>query len=221
MGAEGDAAERTHAAFVRAHTALGRAPLVPEIALHLASEDTPLWLATETWLAERDVPPPFWAFAWPGGQALARFVLDERAPTTHALDLGCGGGLAAIAACLRGATHVLAVDSDPFARAATLLNAEANGVTLRVGDDVERAVVQVEPGTVVLAADVFYDRATSEHFTDVLSRARNAGARVLASDPRRPYFPHAAFRRLASYETTTPVGLERAPALTADVYEML
>jgi predicted nicotinamide N-methyase len=214
--------EQTHAAFVRAHTVLAKAPLVPEISLFLAQEDTPLWLATAAWLDEREVPPPFWAFAWPGGQALARWLLDAAEPEAQVLDLGCGGGLAAIAACVRGAKRARAVDSDPFARAAACLNAESNGVVLEVDDDVAReAARSAETPITILAADVFYDRATSDFFLAVLSAARRAGARVLASDPRRPYFPRAEFRLLASYETTTPVGLEREPKLMADVYEML
>ncbi len=211
--------EQTHAAFVRAHTTLGTTGLVPEISLHLAGEDTPLWLATEAWLRARDVPPPFWAFAWPGGQALARWLLDAPAPEARVLDLGCGGGLAAIAAIVRGATSARAVDSDPFARAATALNAEANGVDLTIGDDVT-CDIDGARGLTVLAADVFYDRATSDLFLRVLSAARKGGARVLASDPRRPYFPKAEFKLLASYKTTTPAGLEREPQLMADVYEM-
>lgn len=211
--------QESHAEFVRAHTVLGKTLLVPEISLHLAMEDTPLWLATEAWLRARDVPPPFWAFAWPGGQALARSLLDAREPEERVLELGCGGGLAAIAAIVRGAKSAGAVDSDPFARAAAALNASANGVCLSIGDDVTREIEDA-PGLTILAADVFYDRATADLFLGVLSAARKAGARVLASDPRRPYFPRAAFRLLASYETETPAGLEREPQLTADVYEM-
>ena len=209
--------EQTHAELVRAHTVVGSAPLVPEVKLHLATEDTPLWLATESWLRERDVPPPFWAFAWPGGQALARYLLDAKVAEARVLDLGCGGGLAAIAACLRGAS-ARGADSDPFARAAALLNARANGVTLTVAPDLSHE--QLGPGLTVLAADVFYDRATSDLFLRLMTEARRAGARVLAADPRRPYFPRAALRHLATYETTTPEGLESSTTLKTDVYEM-
>ena len=211
--------EQTHAAFVRAHTSLATTPLVPEISLHLASEDTALWLATEEWLRARDVPPPFWAFAWPGGQALARWLLDSREPEERVLDLGCGGGLAAIAARVRGARSARAVDSDPFARAAAVLNAAANNVEVTVGDDIG-AVIDDARGLTVLAADVFYDRATSDLFLEVLSAARKAGARVICADPRRPYFPRGDFRLLATYQTTTPPGLERVAQLVADVFEM-
>jgi predicted nicotinamide N-methyase len=210
--------EKSHAALVLAHTSLGAAPLVPEVKLHLAVEDTPLWLATESWLRARDVPPPFWAFAWPGGQALARHLLDAPTAEARVLDLGCGGGLAAIAACLRGATEVRAVDSDPFARAAAQLNARANGVALSLAADIQAE--QFHQGLTVLAADVFYDRATSDLFLELLTRARAAGARVLAADPRRPYFPTGKFRLLATYDATTPEGLESKPTLKTDVYEM-
>jgi predicted nicotinamide N-methyase len=212
-------APETHAAFVLGHTAKGTAPLVPEVTLHLAEEDTPLWSATEAWLEERDVPPPFWAFAWPGGQALARYLLDAPEVPAAVTDLGCGGGLAAIAACLRGARAVRALDSDPFARAAALLNAEANGVTLAVAAHVDDE--KFTPGLTVLAADVFYDRATSELFLELLRRARRAGARVLIADPRRPYLPRDTLRLLATYEATTPPGLESNPTLPTDVYELL
>ena len=116
--------------FVREHTRRGQVPLVPEITLHLASEITPIWQATEAWLAEHNVEPPFWAFAWPGGQALARHVLDHPSCVAgrRVLDFAAGCGIAAIACALAGAASVEAAEIDPLARAAIALNAAANGV---------------------------------------------------------------------------------------------
>ncbi|HWX47583.1 MAG TPA: 50S ribosomal protein L11 methyltransferase, partial [Roseomonas sp.] len=120
------------AGFIAAHTALARPALVPEIELHLATEITPIWQATEEWLAERDIEPPFWAFAWPGSQALARLILDGAIPVAgrRVLDFAAGGGLAAIAAARAGAARVEAAEIDPLAIAATRLNAAHNGVAV-------------------------------------------------------------------------------------------
>ncbi len=126
------------AAFLRANTVIGRPALVPEIALHLASEITPIWQATEAWLAETGIEPPFWAFAWPGGQALARHILDhpESVAGRRVLDFAAGGGIAAIAAARAGAAVVEAVEIDPLAVAAIRANAALNGtaVTAVLGD---------------------------------------------------------------------------------------
>jgi len=129
-------------AFIAAHTALSRAPLVPEIALHLATEITPIWQASETWLQQKNIEPPFWAFAWPGGQALARHALDRPALIRgrRVLDFAAGCGIAAIACAMAGAASVEAAEIDPLAAAATLANAQANGVTVdaQAGDVVGR-----------------------------------------------------------------------------------
>ncbi|HWT09441.1 MAG TPA: 50S ribosomal protein L11 methyltransferase, partial [Roseomonas sp.] len=118
--------------FVRANTTVARAALVPEIALHLATEITPIWQATETWLAERNIEPPFWAFAWPGGQATARLLLDDpsRVAGRRVLDFAAGCGIAAIAAAMAGAASVEAAEIDPLALAAVRLNAALNGVAV-------------------------------------------------------------------------------------------
>src|SRR5215469_1872147 len=119
-------------AFIRDQTALGSAPLVPEVPLYLASEIVPIWQAEEAWLAERNLAPPFWAFAWPGGQALARYVLDHPLTVAHrrVLDFAAGGGIAAIACAMAGAASVEAAEIDPLARTAITLNAALNGVQI-------------------------------------------------------------------------------------------
>ena len=124
--------------FIQAHTLPGTAPLVPEIRLWLASEITPIWQATEDWLAARNIAPPFWAFAWPGSQALARHVLDHREAVIgrRVLDFAAGGGLAAIACAMAGAATVEAAEIDRLADAAIRLNAAANGVSVRLAGDV-------------------------------------------------------------------------------------
>jgi predicted nicotinamide N-methyase len=215
--ADRDAAARE---FVRKSTASGRPPLVPEITLRLAASDTQLWEATQAWLDARDVPPPFWAFAWPGGQALARHVLDhpETVRGMSVLDLGAGSGLVAIACALAGARDVVACDSDAFARASSLENAEANGVRLAIADDMH--ALAFESRSVVVAADVFYDARTADAFMHVLRRARESGARVLVGDPRRPYFPADSFTLVATHDVRVPAGLETKDVLPTDVYEM-
>src|SRR5690348_14239868 len=159
-----------YASFVVAETALAAPPLVPEIRLYLASEITPLWQATEARLAETNTPPPYWAFAWPGGQAIARQLLDEPALVAgrRVLDFAAGSGLAAIAAAKAGASAVEAAEIDPLAGAAIALNAAANGVAVAwrkadlVGSD--------ERWDVVLAGDICYERPMAERVMPWLRR---------------------------------------------------
>jgi len=193
-------------AFVLSHTALDRAPLVPEIALHLATEITPIWQATEDWLAARNVDPPFWAFAWPGGQALARHVLDH--PSTVAgrrvLDFAAGGGIAAIA-CARAGGIVEAADIDKLAIAALHLNAAANGVT-----------IAAQPGDVVgapcrwdliLCGDVCYEAPMTAHILPWL-RTMARHAEVWVADPGRAYLPRDGLTAFATYTVPTSLELE-------------
>jgi len=189
--------------FIRAHTRLLPVPHVPELRLHVADDATALWQKTEEELARIQLPPPYWAFAWAGGQALERDVLDH--PDTvrdrHVLDIGAGSGLAAIAAARAGAARVEAADIDAFAHAAILLNAMANGVTveLSAGDQIGR----YSGWDVVLAGDVCYDRSGGH------GMARHArGARVLVGDPGQNYLPRAQLVRLAEYCVPTTRALE-------------
>jgi predicted nicotinamide N-methyase len=196
------------AAFVRANTVVGAAPLVPEIRLHLASEITPLWHATEASLARDQLPPPYWAFAWAGGQALARHILDhpELVRDRSVLDFGAGSGLVAIAAAKAGA-RVTAAEIDPFAAAAIALNAELNGVEVAI----ERTDVigrEAAPWQIVLAGDMCYERPLAERLTQWLRALAARDVTVLLGDPGRAYLPSDGLERLACYDVPTPLELE-------------
>jgi predicted nicotinamide N-methyase len=196
------------AAFVRAQTALASTPLVPELRLYLASALTPLWHATELTLARNGLDPPYWAFAWPGGQAIARYVLDrpDLVRGRRVLDFAAGSGLAGIAAARAGAASVAASELDPIACAAIALNAEANGVTLQVA----RADLTADPGAgwpasfwdVILAGDVCYERPMAERvFAWLTARARDRAV-VLMADPGRAYLP-PGLAEIARYPVAT------------------
>jgi predicted nicotinamide N-methyase len=193
--------------FVRSHTIVGRAPLVPEIALHLASEITPIWQATEEWLAERGVAPPFWAFAWPGSQALARFVLDNpaRVAGLRVLDFASGGGLAAIACRQAGAAMVEAAEIDPLAIAAIHLNAAANGVAVQaVTGDVVGSACRWD---LILCGDVCYEAPMTGHILPWLTTMARS-AEVWIADPGRAYLPVEGLVEFASYCVSTTLELE-------------
>jgi predicted nicotinamide N-methyase len=210
------------AEFVRAQTRLEAPPLVPEIRLHLAARATDLWEATEATLARTGLPPPYWAFAWPGGRALARFLLDrpETARGLAVLDFAAGCGIAAIAAAQAGAASVAASEIDDFAAAALALNAAANGVAVTVlRDDVlDRAPVP-EYG-LVLAGDVFYEKPMADRVWPWLKARRAAGVRVLVADPGRAYLPAAGLVELACYDVPTDLDLEDRTVRTTRVLEV-
>ena len=195
------------AAFIRANTALGVSPLVPEIALYLATEITPIWQATEDWLRARAIEPPFWAFAWPGGQALARHILDHPALVAgkRVLDFAAGGGIAAIACARSGAARVEAAEIDPLAHAAIRLNAAVNGaeVILPPGDIVGAAC----RWDLILCGDVFYDAGMTGHILPWL-HALAATAEVWIADPGRAYSPRPGLSSLARYRVPTSLELE-------------
>jgi predicted nicotinamide N-methyase len=187
-------------AFLRAHTRLARPPLVPEVQLHVAEDVVGLWEAMET-EGGAGQDPPFWAAAWPGGQALARYVLDhpETVGGRRVLDLGAGSGLVAVAALLAGATGVLASDIDPYSHTAVALNAEVNGVS---GVEVVGDVLAEEPPQVdvVLAGDVCYDREMTNRVLPFLGAAWLGGATVLLGDPGRAYVPREGLLEQAAYD---------------------
>jgi predicted nicotinamide N-methyase len=193
--------------FVRSQTTLARASLVPEITLHLATEITPIWQATEDWLAAHNVEPPFWAFAWPGGQALARHILDHPscAAGRRVLDFAAGGGIAAIACALGGAASVEAAEIDPLARAAIGLNAAANGVSVSAADtDVIGTDCRWD---LILCGDVCYEAPMTAHIMPWLDRMARE-TEVWLADPGRAYLPREGLTAFAEYRVPTSLELE-------------
>lgn len=195
--------------FVHTNTRLIAPPLVPEIHLHLAEESVPIWQKSEEELGEMNIPPPFWAFAWAGGQALARHLLDHPGicADQHVLDLGAGSGLTAIAAARCGATSVLASDIDQFALAACRANAKANALAFEVTN---ADLLLAGPGaaTVILVGDLFYERALAERVIAYIDAAKTNGAAVYIGDPQRSYFPRDRFTLLANYRVPVTRELE-------------
>ena len=211
------------AVFIIANTLLLPVPLVPEIRLHVADEAVPLWTKTEDEINEIGLPPPFWAFAWAGGQALARYVLDH--PETVAgkvvIDLASGSGIVAIAAARAGAARVIAYDIDPFARTAIALNARRNDVTIEVcGDDLLAGAAAPEAET-ILAGDIFYESDTAKSAFDFLSGRAARGATVLIGDPGRSFLPKDKLRRIAEYKVPVSRELEDADIKNTAVWEIM
>jgi len=213
--------------FIRAHTSLASPPLLPEIKLYLATEMTPLWWATETWLAEKGIEPPFWAFAWAGGQAIARFILDEPNVVRgrRILDIASGSGLCAIAAARAGATQVIAIDRDALAARAISLNALANGVSVeaRAADIITNDTTTSWAGIcdIVLAGDVCYDAAMTAAFLPWLRARVSEGVRVLMGDPGRYYLPKDGLREMGRYRVPASDDVEAAKEVWSTVYEMI
>lgn len=195
-------------AFIIANTELLKPPLVPEVVLHLASEIVPIWRKTEEQLAEEGIPPPFWAFAWAGGQALARYVIDnpETVRGKRVLDFATGSGLSAIAAMKAGASHVLASEIDAFAGAAVTLNARANDVSIECV--IEDVVGRDDGWATVIAGDVCYEREMSMRVFAWLIALAKRGALVLMGDPGRNYLPKDHLHELAVYDVQTTRELE-------------
>jgi len=207
-------------AFILANTALIAPPHVPEIRLHLAEESHALWLKTEEELAEIGLPPPFWAFAWAGGQGLARHVLDqpESVRGRSVLDFATGSGLVAIAAAKAGASAVMACDIDPFCADAVALNADANGVAINFRSE---NLIDVDEGwDTVLAGDVFYSRDFADALLPWFERLTARGATVLVGDPGRAYLPKARLVELASYQVPVTRDLEDAEVKKTIVWRM-
>lgn len=207
-------------AFIRANTALVSPPLVPEVKLHLATEVVPLWQLTEEELAAQGIPPPYWAFAWAGGQALSRYVLDhpEIVSGTSVLDFGSGSGLVAIAAAKAGAERVMAADIDDFAQAAIKLNATTNAAI--VSTTTADLIGSDGNWRVILVGDMCYERPLAERLLVwLLDRARH-GARILLGDPGRSYFPKDGVRKLETYRVQTMRDLEDREIRETSVYEL-
>jgi len=235
--------------FIRLNTALVAPPLVPEVCLHLATEVVPLWRKTEEELEAMGLPPPYWAFAWAGGQALARYVLDnpDEVAGKRVLDFGAGSGLVGIAAMKAGAASVLAADIDALSAAAIGLNARANAVTLDVttndllcSDGRVLRSTHSPPGPsdrpppqgrkggdanalrwhTILVGDMFYERPLAERLCAWLAPLARAGARVLLGDPGRSYFPKSGLEKLATYRVRTTRELEDRDIRETAVYAL-
>lgn len=200
------------AAFILANTRLLSPPLTPEIRLHLAEESLPIWQKTEDELGEINVPPPYWAFAWAGGQALARYIIDNPGHVAgrSVLDLGTGSGLQAIAAMKAGAAHVLAADIDAIALAACDLNAKANGVAFETTAQDLLAGPLTRRFDVILVGDLFYERQLADRVLALIEPAARAGSLILIGDPQRNYFPRGRFEEAARYEVPVTRELEDA-----------
>lgn len=197
------------AGFILEHTRLQRPPHVPEIELWLADEITPIWKLTEEDLGGMGVPPPFWAFAWAGGQGVARWLLDnpDEARGREVVDFATGSGLVAIAAMKAGAAAALGADIDGFCEAAVALNAKANGVT--VGFTAENLLQSPPPDVdLICAGDVSYEKPMAKAVHAWLERAHRAGTRVLLGDPNRSYFDRRGLVQLAEYRVATTRELE-------------
>jgi predicted nicotinamide N-methyase len=208
-------------AFIVANTRLQSPPHTPELRLHLADEITPIWTLTEEELGELGLAPPFWAFAWAGGQALARWLLDhpDEVAGKRVIDFATGSGIVAIAAAMAGAQGVFAADIDPFCVAAVGLNAKANAVAVSFSGD---NLLDAAPpdADVIVAGDICYEKPLAERVLAWLAAARAAGARVLIGDPGRSYFPKSGLVHLAEYRVPTTRELEDAEVKRSSVWAL-
>jgi predicted nicotinamide N-methyase len=207
-------------AFVRRETVLLSPPLVPEVTLHLAHEAMPLWEKTEEELGKLGLPPPFWAFAWAGGQALARYVLDhpELVAGKHVLDFASGSGLVSIAAMKAGARSATASEIDGFALAAIAANVAANNV--RVAVTAADLIGRDEGWDAVLVGDAFYEKPLAERLFPWLQALARRGSTVLIGDPGRTYLPREKLTRLATYEVPVTRALEDAEIKRTSVWRL-
>ncbi|EHH69372.1 class I SAM-dependent methyltransferase [Gluconobacter morbifer] len=207
------------AAFITANTMIEQAPLVPEIALHLATDITPIWQASETYLEQMGMEPPFWAFAWPGSQLIARFILDnpERVRGRRVLDVACGCGMAAIAAAMAGAASVTANDIDPLALSATVLNAELNAVSITpcLGD-----LVGIRPDCDLLViGDVCYNEPMAARIVPWLLECAK-DREVWLCDPGRHYAPKMELDVLTKQDVPVTQALESADIRTTTLFSL-
>ena len=207
-----------HASFIRQHTELLSPPLVPEVKLYLSHEAIPIWQKTEDELGELGLPPPFWAFAWAGGQALARYILDnpEFVKGKTVLDMASGSGLVGIAAMLAGAKSVLAADIDEFSITAIKLNAKANNCTLETTSDdlLKNAAPEVD---VILVGDMFYEKTTAER---CLAFLKTSKAQIFIGDPSRSYLPKDQLQKIATYNVPVSRDLEDAEIKQTSVWKL-
>lgn len=210
------------ASFIHANTEISSPPLAPEIRLRLATEVTPIWQATEQSLSRWGTPPPFWAFAWAGGQALARYILDhpETVAGKEVLDICSGSGIVAIAAAKAGAAKIVAAEIDPFATVSIELNAALNGVSIGVEtrDMLDRTVIG---WGAVLAGDICYEEPMASRAIGLLRRIAARGRLALLGDPGRAYLPREGLVELARYVVPTSREIEDREAREGVVYQVL
>ncbi len=209
------------ATFIRANTAISHAIACPEVRLWMATDATPLWQATEILLEQNNLPPPYWAFCWAGGQALTRYVLDhpEIVVGQRVLDFAAGGGASAIAAALGGAAWVEAAEIDPVAVAVIQLNAGLNGVTVAAAcDDIVGAPCRWD---VVVAGDVCYERPMTDHIWPWLRQLAAAGAIVLMADPGRAYLPKLGLLEVGRMVVETSLELEDRAQREVIIYRIV
>ena len=207
-------------AFIRENTRVLAPSHVPELKLHLADDAVALWQLTEEQLGELGLPPPFWAFAWAGGQALACYVLDhpEIARGREVLDVASGSGLVAIAAMKAGAKSAIAVDIDTFAAHAAEMNAALNNIVLTTSD--ADPVGQPTPCDLILVGDLFYDRDLAPRVLAWLEALQREGKQVLIGDPGRTYLPKDKLEQIASYDIPVTRALEDAEVKRAAVWKL-
>lgn len=210
-------------AFIRANTKLLSPPLVPEIRLHLAEESLPIWQKTEEELGQINVPPPYWAFAWAGGQALSRYVLDNPALVAgrRVLDLGAGSGVQAIAALKAGAAAAAAADIDTLALEACRLNASENGVSMATKAENLLTAPPPPEFDVIFVGDLYYERQLADLVTAFIDHAVAAGTLVLIGDPQRSYFPRGRYAEVAEYRVPVTRELEDAEIKLTRVWRAL
>ncbi len=219
--------DRPLEAFIRANTRPLAVPSLPSITLYQADEVTPLWLMTEKDMDRSRLAPPFWAFAWSGGQALAKYILDhpEAVSGLRVLDLACGSGLVGIAALQAGAASVICNDIDPYAEAAVALNADLNGVHIDFlsGDLLGGPVAEVlvPKIDVILAGDICYEKTMTDAMLTFFGGVKVQNATVLVGDPHRTYFPSTGFRKLADYSVRTIADIEDVAEKPAAVWELI
>lgn len=208
--------------LVRDNTRIEAPPLTPELSMHMATAITPLWQTTEAALQKSGIAPPYWAFAWPGSQALARLVLDNAALVNgrRVLDFAAGGGLVALACARMGANRVIAADIDPIAEVAQALNAKLNRVTVETThhDLIGQAMREID---LVMAGDIFYERPLAARVLPWLRLLAKAGKRVLVGDPGRAYLPTSGVEPIATYTVATSVELEDQESKQTTVWKVL
>ena len=210
--------------FIRSNTALETPAMVPEFRLWLATEYVPIWQATESWLEEQNVDPPYWAFCWPGGQAVARYLLDnpDAVRGKRVIDFAAGSGVSSMAAAKAGAAAVVANDIDALSLVAARLNAVANGLSLDVSVEDWLAGPEASPeADVVIAGDVCYEREMSTRALAWLRGHANRGRLVLLGDPGRNYFSAQGLLELARYDIPTSLQLENRGMRETVVWQVL